>query len=519
MQTRLALAYGAVFVVVLSLLMLAVGQVVYRTSVSEAERHLQVAAILAANSLQDPLSGYAGEFEAARLPGGLDEPRPTEQRTQLRPPSPSTTQGMATGSALAGTLVARRLQEVAAGYGGAVGARVSLLDAQGNVAADSAYAFDQVPNQLGQPEVRAALAGAEERTRRVDPLSGQPALYAAAAVRQEGRIIGVVQMSRSEAAVTAQIRPLLLTLGLVGLAALAVASALGIGLGRQLVKPVRDLERASLAMAAGDLDQQVPVESADELGALATAFNGMAREVQRTLTQQRLFVASASHELRTPLTHIKLRSEALLGAAKRHPEVAERYIAEIDQEADRLGRLAGALLDLSRLDEGRGRPPGPELADIRPVLLDVAQMMALQAEQVGLALAADIPATLPPLLVRADDLEAILVNLLDNAVKYTPAPGRVALIVEVASGRCRIIVSDTGPGILPEDLPHIFERFYRADKARSRNVGASGQGSGAGLGLSIVQALVQQNDGQICVDSSPGQGTHFIVDFPLAPQT
>jgi len=513
LQTRLALAYGAIFVGVLALLMLAVGQVVYRTSVSEAERNLQLAAILAANSLQDPVSGYAAEFEATRE-RELSARARAETR-QPRPPTPATTQASPFSGGYTNALVTRRLEEVAAGYGGSIGARVSLLDAQGNVAADSAYASDVVPNQAAAPEVRGALSGAATRDLRLDPLSGEMMLYAAAAVRQEGRIIGIVQMSRPASAMTAQIRPLLLSLTLIALAALAVAGALGIGLGRQLVKPVRALERASLAMASGDLDQQVPVETADELGALATAFNRMAREVQRTLTQQRLFVANASHELRTPLTNIKLRSEALLGAAKRHPEVTARYIAEIDREADRLGRLADDLLDLSRLDENYGKAPQPaEPCDVRPVLLDVAEMMALRAEQAGLILATAIPTALPALRVRPDDLQAIVANLLDNAVKYTPAPGRLELSVAATSASCRIVVSDTGPGIPAEDLSHIFERFYRVDKARSRR--ANGVGSGAGLGLSIVQTLVEQNGGRITVESAPGQGARFSTEFPLA---
>ncbi|MCB0240862.1 MAG: HAMP domain-containing protein, partial [Anaerolineae bacterium] len=145
-----------------------------------------------------------------------------------------------------------------------------------------------------------------------------------------------------------RVRGTLLSFALAGLAAMVVAGLLAVLLSRRLLRPIRGLENASLAIARGDLDRRVPVESADEIGELAGAFNSMAQQVQTTMEQQRQFVANASHELRTPVTNIKLRSEALLGGGVTDTARAKRYLVEIDSEADRLGRLAATLLDLSR---------------------------------------------------------------------------------------------------------------------------------------------------------------------------
>ena len=308
---------------------------------------------------------------------------------------------------------------------------------------------------------------------------------------------------------TARAHLLLMSLALVGLIAFLVATALAIGLSRRLVKPVREMEQASLAIAGGDLDQRVPVETADELGALARAFNDMVEALRRMMTQQRLFVANASHELRTPLTNIKLRSEALLGQAGSDPAVARRYLLEIDREADRLARLASTLLDLSSLDEAGARLV-LEPMDIIPTLRSVVETMQLRATQAGLTLTADLPAHLPAYIF-PEDVETIVVNLLDNAAKYAPPGGQVRLLAREQDGRCLIRVEDTGPGIPPEDLSHVFERFYRADKARSRTAG--GIGSGAGLGLSIVKELVEHNGGSIRAESVVGQGTAFEISL------
>ncbi len=145
--------------------------------------------------------------------------------------------------------------------------------------------------------------------------------------------------------------------------------------------------------------------------------------------------------------------------------------------------------------------------------------MQMRASHAGLTLATDLPDQLPLLSVTLEEVEAILVNLLDNAIKYTPAPGEIRLSGHARPGQCLLCVQDTGPGIPPADQSQVFERFYRVDKARSRSASRLGAGSGAGLGLSIVKALVEQNGGTIRVDSTAGAGARFEIAFPVADRT
>lgn len=504
LQRRILFTYGAVFAAVILVLMAAVGRVVYQAALEEAHHALEVEAFLAANALEDPRSAYVAEFEAFSRweseHSGDDDDKPDNTPEEGSNEQPS-----------------ERLQQLALLFAGDSGSRVAILNPQGVVVADSVHPFDQAPNQLAEPEIQAALAGIEPRSRRVDPLTGKETLFVAAPIQVGDRVLGIVQISRPVDQVMRAMQPLLISLAVAGLAALAMAVLAGIGLSRRLTQPVNRLEQAALAMAGGKLEQQVPVETPDELGELAIAFNLMAREVQATLAQQRAFVANASHELRTPITNIKLRSEALLGAAGGDARVRDRYLAEIDREADRLGRLAGALLDLSRLDEDAA-PTAVQPTPPLPVLYQVIDGLAPRAQQAGQMLVVDLPDDAPAVLAPGQDLEAIVVNLLDNALKYTPAGGTVKIEARAVESMLRLRVEDNGPGIPPEDLNHIFDRFYRVDKARSRQTYHAGEwaGSGAGLGLSIVRSLVEIYGGSIQVASVLGQGTSFTVLLPAA---
>ncbi len=542
LQYRIILTYGLVFVVVLVLFAVFVGEITYTTQLSAAENDLELAAFLAANNLEDPLSGYSEEFVAYRQwedererekdeherekdeherekdehesdeedeyasgQGDEEEDKRFEQEasgivlTQIGPDLP-------------------RLHQVASVYADDTHARVTILDARGNVVADSIYPIEQISNQRDQIEVIAALAGTEQHHVRVDPFSGEDTLFVAAPIQQGSDLLGVVQLSQPMQDIMEAIWNVQLRLVGAGIAALVVATVLGIWIGRRLVHPLRKLEAAALAAAAGDLNQQVEISRSDELGALAYAFNFMVNEVRNMLEQQQAFVANASHELRTPLTNIKLRSETLLSLGNERPDITHRYLREIDNEADRLGHLANSLLDLTRLQQtDNTRTPDRRIA-IRPHIIAAVQYMRLRAEQGEVELILKLPERLPSLQIWPDQLEAILINLLDNAIKYTADGGRVAVSAEVMKPNILISVQDSGAGIPPADLPHIFDPFYQVDKARSRHRHErSGvqAGSGAGLGLSIVKTLVEQNKGQIKIELPPEGGSRFILQFPL----
>jgi signal transduction histidine kinase len=505
LQYRILFAYGAVFVATLILLVIWIGDAVYRADLEAGEHQLEVTAVLAANALEDPLSGYIAEFERHE-----DEER-AEQDQQDYDGEEADGQNPAASQPLF-----PRLQQVADRYASNASTRVSIYGISGDALADSHFDPITVPNQAEQPELRTALLSNVGSAIRNVGGDATPTIFAAAPIRQADRLVGFVQVSKPISAVTADARTVLLRLALAALAALAIATLLAVWIGRRLVQPLRRLEEAAFAVAEGDLSQIVPVTSNDEVGALGRAFNYMVAQVRTTLDQQRTFVANASHELRTPLTNIKLRSEALRTLGATEPLLEARYIAEIESEADRLTRLADDLLDLTRLEEGAWHQArGP--IDVRPVLQEVTEIMQLRAEQAGLTLQTELDAPLPKLRVGADDLETVTVNLLDNAVKYTPRGGTVLLGAAEGDGSVEIRVEDNGPGIPSEDVPYIFDRFYRVDKARSRRKSTGGDassGSGAGLGLAIVRRLVELNGGQIRVEAAPGRGTVFVVSFP-----
>ncbi|MCW3058520.1 MAG: domain S-box [Capsulimonas sp.] len=224
-------------------------------------------------------------------------------------------------------------------------------------------------------------------------------------------------------------------------------------------------------------------------------------ELRRLERVRRDFVANVSHELRTPLTSIKAMAETLLDGARTDESVAERFLETIIRESDRLVRLSSDLLDLSRV-EAMGVNREPE--DIAVLLWDVCGRLTAQGEKAGVTIINEVR---PPLVAEADhdEMAQVFVNLLDNAISYTPRGGAVRLYATEAADSLTIHVADTGIGILKDDIPRLFERFYRADKARSR---ASG---GTGLGLAIVKHIVENHGGTVSVQSEYNKGSTFSV--------
>lgn len=238
-------------------------------------------------------------------------------------------------------------------------------------------------------------------------------------------------------------------------------------------------------------------------------------EVNRLRTVRTEFVANVSHELRTPLASIRAMAETLLDGAINDTQVNERFLQTIIREADRLVSLSEDLLELSRAESGERRKTTFDLADL---LTDVRDRLVTQADRRHITL---ITQPLPSLPISADrsEMDQVFFNLLDNAIKYTPREGTVRLYAEIANGRVAVHVQDTGIGILSQDLPRIFERFWRADRARkfqnSNNNGEGNNTGGTGLGLSIVKHIVEAHGGQVTAASELGDGSTFTVTLPL----
>ncbi len=292
-----------------------------------------------------------------------------------------------------------------------------------------------------------------------------------------------------------------------GIAAIIAAGALSVYVTRRIVLPVAALAAASRRLAKGHYDERVPVQGTDELGALADSFNTMAEALEQTENRRRALLADVAHELRTPLSGIKGYMEGLSdGVLEAVPETYARVAVEVD----RLQRLVTDLEELSRLDAGV-LPLNRQSVPVSRIVEAVVERLRPQADAQGLVLEVVAPATLPHVSVDVDRIEQVLQNLVGNAIQYTPRPGRIKVRARPDGPWVRIEVEDTGVGIAPEHLPHIFERFFRVDRSRARS------GGGSGLGLTIARYLVEAHGGSIQAASpGPGRGSTFTFTLPTA---
>ena len=439
------------------------------------------------------------------------------------------------------------LNEASVELSAALETRIRVLDERGVVLVDSA-GDDEGRDLSEEAAVVAALRGEQQTYQRttdgedwlfvsVPVLVEEPVLSPA-----EGRVAGVVYLGQPLRDVTAVLSDLRWRLLLAAAVALPLSALVGLALARTIARPVRALTVAAGRLADGDFDYPLRTTGQDELGQLSRTFIAMRDRLQAVERMRAQFVTDVSHELRTPLTAVKGSVETLRDGAADDPAVRERFLASIESETDRLIRLVNDLLILSRADAQaltlRRRP-----VDLRAVVRSTAEKLTPRMVVNGVHLAVELPGT--PLTTSADPdrVEQVLVNLLDNALKHTPAGGKVTvegygLKVEgggiepltpdlcpppptlLPDGEWVILsVADTGEGIPAADLPHVFERFYRADRSRSRERG------GSGLGLSIAKALVEAHGGHIWLESTSRaagagegeSGTTASFALPLLP--
>jgi signal transduction histidine kinase len=301
------------------------------------------------------------------------------------------------------------------------------------------------------------------------------------------------------------LRPLIFAGALAVLLALLLAAMIA----RSVVRPLRTMAGAAEAIARGEYDQRVPPQGPDEVQRVAGSFNSMAAQVKASQQTQRDFVANVSHDLKTPLTAISGWSQALLDGAADAPDERRRAAETIHDEAGRMARMVNELLDLARIESGQlqmtMRP-----VDLNAVMADVYRSQLPRAREKQIELTLDTP-PIPAILADSDRLTQVFTNLADNALAYTPPGGRVRLTTRAADGWVEGVVIDSGPGIPQEQLPRVFERFYRLEKSRAR--GEDGR-RGSGLGLAIVHELVMAHGGQMRVSSEVERGSAFVARFP-----
>ncbi|MGN6564715.1 MAG: sensor histidine kinase [Thermomicrobiales bacterium] len=394
-------------------------------------------------------------------------------------------------------------------YAASTGLHVTVLDTQLRVLASSDEQATRSVTAL-EPEVLAVQRGQTRLARRVTGPRGEERLFVAAPVRNQTQVLGYVQCSAPTAPIRAAITRHWFGLLAVEVILLVAAVVVSVALARRIAAPVLRLTMSTRAIAAGHVEQRVIPAGPDEVRRLGQAFNGMAAQIQAALARQQTFVADAAHELRSPLAGIRLRLE-LLQTEPRDDALARRYLDQIEREVDQLRRLVDDLLTLSALDDERRH--ARSTVDLAPLLYDLADDVYPLAHAAGLDLRLAVPAHLPPLAGDPAQLRIVARNLLDNAIKYSPAGGALMLSAGATGKMVWLVVADTGAGIPAESLPHLFERFYRVDKARARHQG------GVGLGLALVRAIVQAHGGSVAVESAPGAGSAFTVRLPVAPMS
>lgn len=509
------------------------------------------------------------------------------------------------------------LEEVVRAVGARTRTRVTVIDASGTVLADSEREPRDMENHLYRPEIQASLRGEKAMSVRRSSTLGQKMMYLSVPLSSEGRVIGVLRMSRFMAELSRMLSAL--RLEIVGLVSLAAALALAVALlfTHSIARPLREFVEASVQVAQGRFDVKVSTRQSGELKAFARSFNAMTERLRTMFEEVRLrdeeitnilrsireglavveedgriilsndafrriagqdapegrflweavrspslnellqrvrtsrsaasgeaelgdrtfhchasplpsarrivvtlhdvsearrlekikkeFVANVSHELKTPLAAIKGFAETM--AAKAQGE-DKRHLAIIARNTDRLIAIVEDLLALSRLEE-RGVPFEKSRVDVAGLVQSLLRIFEGPAAEKGLSLTLEAPPGLPNLMADPVQIETLLLNLIDNAIKYTER-GRVMVRLGAADGQLLIEVEDTGIGIDAVHLPHVFDRFYVVDKSRSRKLG------GTGLGLSIVKHVVLSHQGTVDIRSRVGEGTVVTVRLPLA---
>ncbi|MBD5559996.1 MAG: HAMP domain-containing histidine kinase [Clostridia bacterium] len=391
------------------------------------------------------------------------------------------------------------------------GGRMLVLNSAGIVQTDTFSEYNGMVLQF--PEVETVLEGDAASAYGFHRITGDAgsfwALYCTSSVIHDGSLIGAVLFSTSVQDVVDTAEMLQRNMFMVFLLGLAAVLAATIVLTRYIARPVQQLTQTALRVAAGDWTSRVAVTGSGEVAELGRTFNMMCDRLQNVDVQRSEFVSDASHELKTPLASMKILVESLLYQDQVPEEIYKDFLADINKEIDRLTRLITDLLLLSKMDTENAVLNIAEVNVARAVE-ESTDALAPIARQRGVRIILKVP---PELTLECDPLKLrqALNNLIENAIKYSGSEGFVEISAAESGQEICIQVRDNGVGMPKEDLPHIFERFYRVDKARSRETG------GTGLGLHIVRRVALMHGGRVEVDSQVGEGSTFRLCLPLVP--
>ncbi|HZG82791.1 MAG TPA: HAMP domain-containing sensor histidine kinase [Brevibacillus sp.] len=385
-------------------------------------------------------------------------------------------------------------------------AKIEVLDVNGKLILNS-YGF-QTGEIIRTPDVEEALLGKTGLYIGKTPQSRERVIAVSDTLTHAGNYVGVLRYSISAEPLYHAVNRIALYGAGVGIVVILLAMTLSLIIAKRIVDPIEDLTKAAIQMAKGNYSVRAAKRFDDEVGTLADTFNYMAAEIGKNEKLKNDFISSVSHELRTPLTSIKGWGETLISGGLKDQEETMLGLEVISKETDRLIGLVEDLLDFSKFQSAEMKLC-QERMDMRELLEDLYVQFTIPAQEKQIELHMELP--VDPLTVMGDPnrLKQVFVNLLDNALKFTPPDGKISVSASDQNGRLTILVSDTGEGIDPEDLAYVTGKFY---KGRSKL-------SGSGLGLAICKEIVQLHSGHFTVSSILGTGTTITVELPLAPST
>ena len=383
------------------------------------------------------------------------------------------------------------------------GIRLQLLDSTGQIRIDSDGFAPDI--RYTTADVKAAIAGTTGSWRGVDPYYGERVMSVTIPLWNETRVVSMLRYSASLQQVDAMVSLLIRMAAAVGVGVVLLFLGLSLFLAQRIVKPIRELTRAARYMADGDWTRRAIHRNDDEIGQLADTFNAMVMELSKREKLKDDFISSISHELRTPLTSIKGWSETLKESKPTEDdEEVKMGLSIISKETERLSGLVEDLLDFSKLS-ARTMELHSEVLDFNGPVKETVNQLAVREEHMRVRILASY--SNGPIVVRGDAnrLKQVIINLIDNALKFTPAGGTIRVATTTEQVSAKLIVADTGCGIEAEDLPHVTEKFYKA---------STGQG-GSGLGLAICKEIIELHGGQLAIDSERGAGTIVTIRVPL----
>ncbi|NUU59820.1 sensor histidine kinase [Paenibacillus agri] len=380
-------------------------------------------------------------------------------------------------------------------------AQVQIISSSGRLLQDSnGLQGDKVITA----DVQSAIHGQPGTWRGKDPVTGESILAVAYPLQANEVIVGEVRFITSLTETIHTVDQITILLIGVGLLVIVIVTILGLLLSWTITRSIKDLKQAADKMTEGDFSIRVHKRYQDELGSLADTLNMMASRISKSEQLKNDFISSVSHELRTPLTSIKGWAITLKANGGENRPLLQDGLEIIESESDRLTHMVDELLDFSKLDNGRiAIHPAP--VDLTELLQHIGRQLAPRAVRQGISLEVSVKEPLPFIQADENRLKQIMINLIDNSLKFTPPSGHILIEAHTVPGKVVITVEDTGSGIAEADLENVLHKFYKGDP----------HASGSGLGLSISDQIIKLHHGVLRIDSVPGEGTRVQIDLPV----